>query len=97
MSVLETIAKIRRAYFQDRKPIKLIGRELRVSGTPAGATEVTYKRSVQPQPGIGSCREEFERMQQDTFAPRSTEISVREGLGTLFEDERYRNTSIFHG
>ena len=31
MLVVETIAKIRRAYFQDRKPIKQICRELRVS------------------------------------------------------------------
>ena len=31
MLVVETIAKIRRAYFQDGKPIKQICRELRVS------------------------------------------------------------------
>lgn len=31
MLVVETIAKIRRAYFQDKKPIKQICRELRVS------------------------------------------------------------------
>lgn len=31
MLVVETIAKIRQAYFQDRKPVKQIFRELRVS------------------------------------------------------------------
>ena len=31
MLVVETIAKIRRAYFQDKKPIKQLCRELRVS------------------------------------------------------------------
>lgn len=54
MLVAETIAKIRRAYFQDRKPIKQICRELRVSRKTvrkvvrSGATEFTYERSVQP-------------------------------------------------
>lgn len=48
MLVVETIAKIRRAYFQDKKPIKQICRELRVSRNTvrrvidgqAGATRV---------------------------------------------------------
>lgn len=51
---METIAKIRRAYFQDRKPIKQICRELRVSRKTvrkvvrSGATEFTCERGVQP-------------------------------------------------
>ena len=62
MLVVETIAKIRRAYFQDRKPIKQICRELRVSRKTvrkvvrSGVTEFTYERGVQPQPKIGPFR-----------------------------------------
>ena len=58
MLVVETIAKIRRAYFQDRKPIKQICRELRVSRKTvrkvvrSGVTEFTYERGVQPRPKI---------------------------------------------
>lgn len=59
MLVVETIARIRRAYFQDKMPIKQIYRELRVSRNTvrkvirSGVTELTYKRRVQPQPKIG--------------------------------------------
>ena len=68
MLVVETIAKIRRAYFQYRKPIKQICRELRVSRNTvrkvirSGATELTYERSVQQQPMIGPWRDELDRM-----------------------------------
>jgi hypothetical protein len=50
MLVVETIAKIRRAYFQFKKPIKQISRELRISRKTvrkvirSGATEFTYER-----------------------------------------------------
>lgn len=51
MLVVETIAKIRRAYFLQRKPIKQICRELRVSRNTvrkvvrSGATEFSYDRA----------------------------------------------------
>jgi Mor family transcriptional regulator len=53
MLVVETIAKIRRADFQDGKPIEQICRELRVSRNTVrrvirlGATEFTYERRIQ--------------------------------------------------
>ena len=68
MLVLETIAKIRLAYFQHEKPIKQICRELRVSRKVvrkvirSGQTEFGYERSVQPQPKIGPIREELDRL-----------------------------------
>jgi transposase len=68
MLVVETIAKIRRAYFQEKKPIKQICRELRGSRTTvrkvvrSGATEFTYERSVQPLPRIGPWRVELDGM-----------------------------------
>ena len=59
MLVVETIAKIRRAYFIQRKSIKQICRELRVSRNTvrkvvrSGATEFSYDRTSQPRPKMG--------------------------------------------
>jgi hypothetical protein len=61
MLVVETIAKIRRAYFSHGKPIREICRELRVSRKVvrkvirSNATEFHYERSRQPLPRIGPC------------------------------------------
>ena len=58
MLVVETIAKIRRAYFDQKKPIKTICREFRVSRRVvrkvirSEATEFRYERSRQPRPRI---------------------------------------------
>jgi transposase/DNA-directed RNA polymerase subunit K/omega len=59
MLTVETIGRIRRAYFIDGKPIRQIVRELRVSrkavrkAVRATATEFRYERRVQPQPRLG--------------------------------------------
>jgi len=71
MLVVETIAKIRRAYFVQKKAIKEICRELKVSRKTvrrvvrSGATEFVYERKVQPQPKIGPWREELDRLLDD--------------------------------
>ena len=93
MLVVETIAKIRRAYFQDKKPIKQICRELRVSRKTvrkvvrSGATEFTYERSVQPQPKIGPWRDELDRMLAENARKpkrdRLTAIRIFEELQAL--------------
>ena len=68
MLVVETIAKIRRAYFIQGKSIKLICRELRVSGNTvrkvvrSGATEFSYDRSAQPRPKIDPWRFDLDEM-----------------------------------
>jgi transposase len=68
MLVVETIAKIRRAYFVQKKAIKEICRDLNVSRKVvrkvlrSGATEFVYERKVQPQPKLGPWREELERL-----------------------------------
>ena len=68
MLVVETIAKIRRAYFGQRKPIKAICRELGVSRKVvrkvirSGATEFRYEREVQPLPRIGPWRDRLDAM-----------------------------------
>jgi transposase-like protein len=59
MLVVETIAKIRRAFFRRGKSIKAICRELGVSREVvrkmirSGATEFRYEREEQPLPKIG--------------------------------------------
>src|ERR1700758_2509957 len=66
MLVVETIAKIRRAYFAQNKPIKTICREFRVSRRVvrkvirSQATEFRYQRSRQPLPRIDPWRDQLE-------------------------------------
>ncbi len=68
MLVVETIAKIRRAYFSLGKPIKEICRDLHVSRKVvrkvirSDATEFHYERSTQPLPKIGPWRERLDAL-----------------------------------
>jgi transposase len=68
MLIVETIAKIRRAYFVQKKPIKAICREFRVSRkvvrkvVRSAATEFRYERGSQPLPKIGPWREQLEEL-----------------------------------
>ena len=68
MLVVETIAKIRRAYFVQDKSIKQICRELRVSRNTvrkvirSDATEFSYDRTVQPRPQIDPWRTDLARI-----------------------------------
>ena len=68
MLIVETIAKIRRVYFQDKKPIKQIWREFRVSRNTvrkvirSGVMELTHERRVQPQPEIGPWKDKLDEM-----------------------------------
>ena len=66
MLVVETIAKIRRAYFAQKKPIKAICREFRVSRKVvrkvirSEATEFRYERGRQPLPRIDPWRDQLD-------------------------------------
>ena len=68
MLVVETIAKIRRAFFPQKKAIKTISRELKVSrkairkAIRSEATEFRYERSVQPMPKIGPWRDRLDEL-----------------------------------
>jgi transposase len=68
MLVVETIAKIRRAFFGQGKAIKVICRELGLSRKVvrkvirSGATEFHYEREHQPLPKIGPWRERLDAM-----------------------------------
>jgi len=67
MLVVETIAKIRRAYFVQGKALKAISRELKISRKVvaevirSGTTAFTYERTAQPQPKLGPWREALEQ------------------------------------
>jgi transposase len=60
MTGVETIARIRFEHYQNGKGIKRIARELGVARDTvrkvlrSGATEFSYRRSVQPQPKLGA-------------------------------------------
>src|SRR5437879_3041576 len=68
MLIVETIAKIRRAFFVQGKPIKAICRELRVSRKVvrkvirSEATEFRYEREAQPLPKIGPWRDKLDQL-----------------------------------
>src|ERR1700684_3198368 len=93
MLVLETVAKIRRAYFFQRKPIKAICRELRVSRKVvrkvlrSEATEFHYERGEQPLPRIGPWREALdELLASNEVKPRRERLT----LSRIFADLRER-------
>jgi transposase len=91
MLVLETIARIRRAYFVQKKTIKAICRELRVSRKVvrkvlrSEATEFRYKRGEQPLPRIGPWQDALDRMLASNEAKPSRE---RLTLIRVFENLR---------
>ena len=66
MLIVETIAKIRRAYLVQKKPIKVICREFRVSRQVvrkvirSQATEFRYERARQPLPRIDPWRKQLD-------------------------------------
>lgn len=68
MLVVETIAKIRRAYFVHGRPIKRICRDLGFSRKVARkvirseATEFRYEREAQPLPKIGSWSDKLDQL-----------------------------------
>ena len=68
MLVVETIAKIRRAFYVQKKPIKAICREFRVSRKVvrkvirSQATEFRYERGHQPLPRIDPWRAQLDEL-----------------------------------
>ena len=91
MLVVETIGKIRRAYFVQGKPIKAICRELRVSRKVvrkvlrSGATSFEYEREVQPLPKVGPWKADLERILAANAAKPARE---RLTLMRVFEELR---------
>ncbi len=99
MLVVETIAKIRRAYFIEKKPIKQICRDFRMSRNTirkvirSGATEFSYDRSHQPHPKIDPWRDDLEAMLTENAAKsrkeRLTLVRIYEALRNQGYDGSY--------
>ena len=91
MLVVETIAKIRRAYFAQNKPIRTICRELRVSRKVvrkvirSRATEFRYERGRQPLPRIDPWRDQLDGLLLENEGKPSRE---RLTLIRIFEELR---------
>src|SRR5882762_6705755 len=91
MLVVETIAKIRRAYFVHGQPIKAICRDLGVSRKVvrkvirSEATEFCYEREAQPLPRIGPWSEKLDQLLSANEGKASRE---RLTLIRLFEELR---------
>jgi hypothetical protein len=93
MLVVETIAKVRRAYFVQKKPIKAICREFGLSRKVvrkvlrSEATEFRYERGRQPLPKLGPWRDELDALllanEGKTTRERLTLIRVFETLRGL--------------
>ena len=93
MLILETIAKIRRAFFVQGMSIKLICRELRVSRKVvrkvirSEATEFRYEREAQPFPKIGPWTDQLDEL---LLANEGKAARERLTLIRLFEELRGR-------
>src|SRR5215212_7976423 len=91
MLVVETIAKIRRAYFVHGQPIKAICRDLGVSRKVvrkvirSEATEFRYEREAQPLPKIGPWSDKLDQLLLANEGKASRE---RLTLIRLFEELR---------
>jgi transposase len=93
MLIVETIAKIRRAFFVQGKPIRAICRELRVSRKVvrkvirSEATEFRYEREAQPLPKIGPWSDQLNEL---LLANEGKAARERLTLIRLFEELRGR-------
>src|SRR3954454_1950468 len=91
MLVVETIAKIRRAYFAQKKPIKAICREFRLSRKVvrkvirSESTEFRYERARQPLPRIDPWREQLDQL---LLANEAKAARERLTLIRMFEELR---------
>ena len=91
MLIVETIAKIRRLYFAQGRPIKVICRELGLSRKVvrkvirSGRTEFHYEREKQPLPKIGPWRE---RLNAILAANEAKSARERLTLIRVYEDLR---------
>src|SRR5712692_3694651 len=93
MLIVETIAKIRRAYFAQKKPIKAICREFRLSRKVvrkvirSEVTEFRYERGRQPLPRIDPWRAQLDELllanEEKPARERLTLIRIFEELSGL--------------
>ena len=76
MLIVETIAKIRRAHFRDKKPLRQIAREMNLSRNTvrkiirSEVTEQHYERKIQPRPKLEPFKEKLtQALEEDQKKP----------------------------
>ena len=99
MVTVETIGRIRRAFLVDKKPIRQIVRELRVSRNTVRKAirevsgEFCYERQVQPQPRLGAFVERLDAMlEENSKRPRRERLTARRRF-ELLRAEGYAGAS----
>lgn len=95
MLIVETIAKIRRYFFVEGKPIKRISRDLRISRNTirkvirSGATEHRYVREEQPCPKLGDFKERLDiLLKENKKRPKRRRLTAQR-LFELLQSEGY--------
>lgn len=92
---VETIGRIRRAYFVEKQGIREIGRELGVSrktvrkAVREGETEFRYERTIQPQPQLGSFVGRLDTLLSENAKRPSRERLTARRLYELLREEGY--------
>jgi transposase len=88
MLIVDSINKVRLAYFRDGKPIREIARKFNLARNTvkniirSGVTDQTYERSEQPRPKLGAFVEQLaEWLKEDSSKP----IRHRRSAQILFE------------
>ena len=91
MVTVETVGKVRRAYWVQGKKIKAIARELKIARwtvrriVRGGETERTYERKSQPLPKLGAFAEVLDKLLAETAAkPKRERVTTKR----LFEQLR---------
>jgi len=96
MVTVETIGRIRRAFWVDHKPIRQIVRELRVSrktvrkAIRGSSTEFRYERQVQPQPRLGEFVARLDGLLEANSERPARERLTARRLFALLRAEGYR-------
>jgi DNA-binding GntR family transcriptional regulator len=96
MVTVETIGRIRRAFLVERKPIRQIVRELRISrqtvrkAIRGSSTEFRYERQVQPQPRLGAFVARLDAMLEANSKRPARERLTAQRLFELLRAEGYR-------
>ena len=93
MLVVETVGRIRRAYFVHKRSIRAIARELKLSrntvrkAVRSGETKFAYERGMQPRPKLGPWIDDLERLLSENEAQPGRErldlIGIFEALRRL--------------
>ena len=95
MVTVDTIGKVRRAYWVQRKKIKVIARELRLSrGTVrrivrSGETALTYERKEQPLPKLGPFAAQLDKLLEANMAKRKRDRLTTKRLTEQLRDVGY--------